>query len=437
MFGWFRKKSPEALSQIAWEKAHDEVFKAGRKGNFTKVVEIFDRYPDATAWKDDGKSVLYLLMERAIKDDNLQLITEVIAKYPQAKEITNEKNATPLHIALVEGQMKSFLHLIDKGCNTETRAEYVYWASIDARDNMNLFNAACLLNKKDFALHLLKLGKDPTLTNYKVEEKVNKNQKLKYYIERAPQIRAEYLAAEKLEQKAAQQQQVEAKIETKEKINLEVKKIFFDAIQKGDVATIASTVAIHPDALQWRSASDLPVLFFAMKANRLDSFRHLANLGADIDGRLNSLSNPPRIIHMAAENKQKEFVRFLVQQGARTNESCGWDGDDFRPEFRGSVATAYEIAAQKGYFKIADILQNAPKIREEYLATTNDVLPAGKNGEPNLQQQFNQMSEKLKKTETALAQTNKKLDEALKRIEALESPAQAAILKQAMPGREH
>lgn len=436
MFGWLQKKSPETLTQIAWEKAHDAIFSAGKKGDLAKVAEITARYPDALEWKDHaGLPALHMLMTRAINKDNLVLITEILTKYPQAKEVTDSKGSTPLHIALTKGRMKSFTHLIEEGCNMNAQAEYVYLSFINATDYMNVFTAACFLNKKDFALCLIRRGASMEITNYKVKENVAKNQKLKYYIERAPQIRAEYLAAQKMDDKAEKQRKAETKIETKEKVLSFARETFFKAIHKGDLAAIAATVAAYPQALEWKTLTGKPALFFAMEANRIDSFRSLVNLGADMNVRLNDSPNPPCPIHLAAKDGRENFVRFMVQQGAKTDAVCGWHvGDgDFEYNFVGNVATAYDIAVQKNHLAIAGLLQNAHTIRADYLATAEGQASLSGKAEPSLQDKFKQMAQKLEKTEAALGKTNALLDEALKRIEALESPAPPVLLKQEMP----
>lgn len=218
---------------------------------------------------------------------------------------------------------------------------------------------------------------------------------------------------------------------------------FFKAISRGKLEEITRIFAKYPkEALDWEDNKKRECLHYALSKDNLTSFNHLMDLGAST-GQISVYQNPAYsmiydpinfdILERACWLNKKEFVFTLLQRGA----SAGYMRYD----------------SDKG--EIRDMLKRAHQIRQEYLHNPKppvdvlDVLVKNKQLSANdipqnpftdLQDKFNRMAEDLKTTKQNLTATEKKLEktttlleQAIKRIEALESPAPAAILKQAMP----
>jgi hypothetical protein len=106
---------------------------------------------------------------------------------------------------------------------------------------------------------------------------------------------------------------------------------FFEAINRGDVATISNTVQNHPDALTWRTKYGLP-LFAAIDADKIHSFRRLLDLGAKLDqpDPEDFMTRTPLIY--AVDKYRTVFVRELILRGSQGVESArneAWFNEKF------------------------------------------------------------------------------------------------------------
>lgn len=158
--------------------AHDRLFKAIRQEDTAAIDQILKEYPEATYWKD-----------------------------------TADDNGRPLlHYALQKNRLKSFTHMLEIGI--DPRQSYRYTYALDwefalffipdkLKGRFTALEAACIVQKKDFVFNALqRLDRQSVSSNARLK----KNPVIENYLNRADEIRAEYLQEKKLKEALAEKE---------------------------------------------------------------------------------------------------------------------------------------------------------------------------------------------------------------------------------------
>ncbi|MEZ0224321.1 MAG: ankyrin repeat domain-containing protein [Alphaproteobacteria bacterium] len=133
----------------------------------------------------------------------------------------------------------------------------------------------------------------------------------------------------------------------------DAREVFFRAIKKENTALLDAVVKKYPEALEWQTDPGTS-LFIALNAGKITSFKHLVDLGADVNG-ING--NGVGILLLAARCGTKDFVEFLLERGATVDKRYV------------SEATRFD------HHQVADLLKRADKIRAAWLAKNPPPAP--------------------------------------------------------------
>lgn len=203
------------------------------------------------------------------------------------------------------------------------------------------------------------------------------------------------------------------------------RRTFFKAIARDDLEEITIIVAKYPDeAFDWVDDNRKKCLHYALHKNSIKSLRHLLDLGADVD--------------QTSEYKDPQYSFIEVQISVSAIARATWKGKkDFVFALLQRGASTYGCSGATRNGAIIAMLDRAAKIRQEYKEAPKapfDMKTLLKRAEPPAPQKEPAPTPSPEKLEIDLLK--KQLAAALKRIDALESPAPAVILKQAMPGKK-
>lgn len=134
---------------------------------------------------------------------------------------------------------------------------------------------------------------------------------------------------------------------------------FFKAIKGGDLVKIQEIAEKYPDAVTWTGSDNQSALMTAMNSNEIESFRLLADLGADINEWVPCPSAPEKKAHLlfyATIRMKSEYVEALLERGSNQDAQSKWRQKfGFMRELQTDGNTAYELLV---FLKEANELKN-------------------------------------------------------------------------------
>lgn len=396
-----------SLQQKAWEKAHDEYFKALKKGDTKRLDEILFAFPDAKEWK------------------------------------TN-KDVYALHIAILKNDTKLLTYLLDKGYDIHRCSKF--WDGdifVPSRWNEYPIETAVKKGRVDCAFLLIERGAHLSQTHI-----TRRNRKqMKLLEERQKLIRQDFIDRQRNITPPIPALSESKKIGIFGKIfgNNTEKSIdellateaswdkisphLFKAIMKEDLPGITAIYNKFPDCETW-SQKDTRPLFYAMKKRKLESFRHMLTLGMNADLRKTEQKSSPTLLHFAVYHNLADYCHELIIHGADPQMKAGWFEGTFDTSFS-PCERAVDIARQRGNTSLIPILERAELTRSEYLEkqkTAKPPLPpapvkkAEPAAEPDLLKKFNDLVKKQEQTEKTLQKALEKIDALEKELQPKEMP---------------
>lgn len=135
---------------------------------------------------------------------------------------------------------------------------------------------------------------------------------------------------------------------------------FFNAIKNADIPTIESVLAKYPEAVEWQDQKGQRPLHLAFEQRDRDTFLYFLEKGANPDqtapastflGRVASDWDDLCILTKTVKKGEKDFVVPLLQHGASTTSTYGWQ------------------APKNIRYEMDDLLERADKIRAEFKAS--------------------------------------------------------------------
>jgi hypothetical protein len=202
---------------------------------------------------------------------------------------------------------------------------------------------------------------------------------------------------------------------------------FFAAIGCGDLATISTIVGHYPEALTWVHTDKMRTpLVWAMDNDRLDSFTHLLDLGADVNEWVTSPLENRRahINYYAAACDKPDFLFALIQRRCTLKKDNNWKSDAWYSNDT-DLKDFIIFALSKKFIKntaMLDMIRDASPIRKSYLAGGKILPIALPPPAPAVKDTNNTKDKEDEKIKKRLRALEKEVTTLRKRLTALENP---------------